>query len=264
MAIADRDGCKGFCSMEDFFLLAHLSDPHVGAGDDWTAAFERAVAAVAAFEPAPDALLLTGDLANDGAPEQYALVRDLVDPLPMPVHVLPGNHDDPDALADAFGTRAPYAADCGPLRLLALDTTVEGSDAGGFGFERLAWLAERLAEEPGRPAIVAMHHPPIATGVRAFDELAVAPADIGPLEELLARHPEVRRVVAGHVHRAAVGELGGRSVFLCPGTHLQGKLDLARGELALVPEPPAFALHAWLGGRLVSHVQPVSGAIASA
>ena len=75
---------------------------------------------------------------------------------------------------------------------------------------------------------------------------------------MLERHPQVRRVVAGHVHRAIVAELGGRAVLSIPSTYVQGKLDFTAEQLAVVADPPGFAVHALVDGHLASHVQSVS------
>jgi len=132
----------------------------VGPDDEGTgAAFEAAVAAVAALDPAPDAVLLSGDLAEHADPREYERVRSLLAPLSMPVHFLPGNHDDPTAVP------AWYAVQCGSLRLVACDSTVPGADSGSFGPERLERLEQLLAEDPRTPTVVAMHHPPIDIGV---------------------------------------------------------------------------------------------------
>src|SRR4051794_3048444 len=101
-------------------MLAQLSDPHVrlGAGEaESIAALRHAVAAVNALDPAPDATLVSGDLADAGDPREYALVKELLEPLTMPVHVLPGNHDDVPNLQRVFGP-VEYEVDAGPLRLV--------------------------------------------------------------------------------------------------------------------------------------------------
>jgi hypothetical protein len=67
----------------------------------------------------------------------------------------------------------------------------------------------------------------------------------------------VRRLVAGHVHRAVTGELAGRVVVAAPSTYVQARLDFRSQTLELVAEPPALAVHALLDGALVSHIQPV-------
>jgi 3',5'-cyclic AMP phosphodiesterase CpdA len=237
-------------------MLAQLSDPHirVGAGEqESAAALAAAVAAVNAIEPAPDAVLVSGDLADHGDPREYARVKELLAPLAMPVHVLPGNHDDVAALEAVFGA-AEYVVRAGPLRLIGLDSTRPDSDAGRVPVE---WLAQRLGEDTETPTIVAMHHAPLLTGVAPMDALGVSAADCRALAELLARHPQVERVICGHLHRTIVGALGGVPVFTCPSVHLQLALDFAAGPdavLAVTGEPPGFALHVLLDRALTTHV----------
>src|SRR5262245_6213568 len=118
-------------------MLAQLSDPHIRLGDDAPdRALAAAVAAVAALDPAPDAVLVSGDLADTGDPREYARVRELLAPLPMPYHVLPGNHDDVAALEAVFGP-VSYAADVGDLRLVALDSTIPGRGDGRIPLDAL-------------------------------------------------------------------------------------------------------------------------------
>src|SRR5205085_7147899 len=119
-------------------VLVQLSDPHLHVGGDdrgAARALEAAVAAVLALRPAPDAVLVSGDLGDAGSPDEYARARELLAPLPMPVHVLPGNHDDADALADAFGMRAPYGTTLAGTRLVVCDTTVRGRVEGSLDGE---------------------------------------------------------------------------------------------------------------------------------
>jgi 3',5'-cyclic-AMP phosphodiesterase len=248
------------------FLLVQLSDPHVNDDDEVP---ERmladAVRAVAARDPAPGAVLVTGDLTEHGSVSEYERVRELLSVLRMPVHVLAGNHDERGALGAAFplrdgvtGEDYRYATRCGPLRLVGIDTTEPGRVDGRLGAERLAWLDARLCEERETPTIVAMHHAPLLVGIPAWDEIGLPDADRAALGEVVAGHPHVLRIVAGHVHRAALGTVGGRAVFACPSTWVQGLLDFAPYEqIQLVAEPPGFAVHVSVAGELVSHVQPV-------
>jgi 3',5'-cyclic AMP phosphodiesterase CpdA len=251
------------------FLLAQLSDPHVNDDDDGPAlALAAAVRAVGALDPAPGAVLVSGDLTEHGSVSEYERVRELLSALTMPVHVLAGNHDDrealrksfplPSAVADTASEDYRYATRCGPLRLIGCDTTRPGRDDGAFGADRLAWLEARLSEDLDTPTIVAMHHLPLPTAIPAMDALGLSRADRVAIDELVAAFPHVGRVVTGHVHRAVVGTLGGCAVFACPSTHLQVALDLREPvRLTLVPGPPGFGLHIAVAGELVSHVQPV-------
>ena len=94
-------------------------------------------------------------------------------------------------------------------------------------------------------------------GIAPWDAIGLRPADCERLGEVLGRHAHVERVVAGHVHRAIATELGGRPVMSAPSTYVQGLLEFDATKLALSDDPPGFAVHALVEGKLVSHVQPV-------
>jgi 3',5'-cyclic AMP phosphodiesterase CpdA len=254
-------------SAREPFLLVQLSDPHVRDDDAQPQRmFADAVRDVAALALAPGAVLVSGDLTEHGLPHEYECVRELLSALAMPVHVLGGNHDDREILRASFplpgghadGEDYRYTARCGPLRLVTVDTTDPGRVEGRLGAERLAWLDARLAEERETPTVVAMHHPPLLLGIPAWDAIGLPDADRAALGEILAGHAQVRRVAAGHVHRAALGSVGGCPVFTCPSTWIQGRLDFAHpDELSVVAEPPGFAVHVAVAGELTTHVQPV-------
>lgn len=206
-------------------------------------------------------MLVSGDLAEHAADAEYEQVRELLGSLPAPLHVLPGNHDDRAALRRHFGLPGvdgepvQYAADLGPLRLVAIDTTRPGEDPGALDEERLSWLDAELAAAPDVPTLLAMHHPPLATRVPPLDETGLPAGDCHALAAVVERHPQVRRLVAGHVHRAVAAELAGRAVLAVPSTYMQARLDLSSGELQVVPGPAGFAVHALLDGEVISHLQ---------
>lgn len=236
-------------------ILAQLSESHITAGargDAAAAALERAVQRVLSLSVAPDAVVVTGDLTEGGRPEEYERFRTLVAALPMPVHLMAGNHDDPSELATSC-----FAASVGQLRLVAIDTTIAGEAGGRLEADRLAWLDAQLAADRQTPTIVAMHHPPIRTGIAAIDAIGLPDPDVAALSDLLRRNPHVLRVIAGHAHRCATGTLGGCGVFICPGVNLQLDLGLAGEPLAVIREPPGIGLHLYRDGALVSHVVPI-------
>jgi Icc protein len=249
------------------FLLVQLSDPHIGAtwaDGDPVAGLRAAVESVRRLPDAPDAVLMTGDLSDNAADSEYELVRELLAQLGAPFYVLPGNHDDRDTLRRNFdlpgavGAPVQYAVELGPLRLVVLDSTRPGEVPGELDGDRLSWLEAELAGAPDRPTLIALHHPPVSTGIPAWDELGLPAADRRALGDVLERHAQVRRIVAGHLHRAMTSELAGRAVFTVPSTYVQMRLSFNSDEAETAAEPPGLAVHALLDGELASHVQPVA------
>jgi 3',5'-cyclic AMP phosphodiesterase CpdA len=251
-------------------LLAQITDLHVGVGPGDGEPARRLTAVVAALtacDPAPDAVVATGDLVRKGRPAEYERVRELLAPLAMPVHVLPGNHDDREALRaallpDKTGGRSgfvQYVTAVGGLRLVVCDTTVPGQDGGRLCAERMGWIAAALADDRETPTLLAMHHPPLLTGIRGMDAIGLDSPTRAELDDILGRAPNVHRVLAGHVHRAMLGVCGGCPVFTCPSCDVAIALDLSDTlELSVLDEPPALALHLFADGGLTTHVQPVA------
>ena len=251
-------------------LIAQLSDPHIkGPGQllydriDTAGYLERAVAHVLRLDPLPDLVIMTGDLVDGGKAEEYALLRRLLAPLPMPVYVIPGNHDAREPLRAAFADKGffpaegflQYAVEDQPVRLIALDTLVEGKPYGELCEERLAWLDARLGEQGDKPVMLFMHHPPFECGIDAFDHARLQHGD-QRLAELVRRHGTVERAVCGHVHRPIQVRWAGTMASIAPSTAHQATLNLHDGApLTMMMEPPAIALHQWRPHTgLVTHV----------
>lgn len=248
-------------------LIVQLSDLHIGA--DWVAfdpleRFRACVAAVRCNTIAPDAVIVSGDLAEHGSADEYAPVQAELARLNVPVYVVPGNHDDRSTLRRCFdlpGADAGpihYAADVDQLRLIMLDSTLPNEARGDLDRARLDWLEAALQETPARPTIIVMHHPPVRTGVPVFDAIGLAENAQRELAAILGQHRQVLAVVAGHLHRPITGFLADTAALTAPSAYAQIRLDFAATELAVADEePPAFAVHTLVDDRLVSHVQLV-------
>ncbi len=248
------------------FRVAQISDPHIGGdwgGPDPVAGLVAVLDAVFTLPDRPDALLVTGDLVEHGTDEGYARVHELLTATPVAVHVLGGNHDRREGLRARFGlpgaAAAPvqYSADLGPLRLVTLDTTIPGRAAGELDAERLTWLDAELARAPAQPTLLAMHHPPASTGMAPWDAIGLAAEARAGLEEVIARHPQVQRLVAGHVHQPLLGSLAGRAVLAIPSTYVQAQLDFSAPDIRFGSGPPGFAIHALVDGTISSYLHTV-------
>ncbi|KHK58120.1 metallophosphatase [Burkholderia sp. A9] len=240
-------------------LLAQISDLHIKRPGqlayrrvDTAAALARCIAKLNALVPRPDAVLVTGDLTDFGHDDEYRHLRDLLAPLEIPYYLMVGNHDDRAGLRRAFADRpewqdgefVQYAFDVGAVRVLALDSQVPGASHGDLCDARLAWLATQLDAARDRPVIVALHHPPFASGIGHMDALRLAPAAAAKLDALLRGHPNVERVLCGHVHRTMFTRFGGTLASAVPAPAHQVAFDLrADAPSAFRLEPPAFAVH---------------------
>ena len=250
-------------------LISQLTDLHVVPQK--TFAYERvptnlmtarAIDRVLTLSPAPDVVLVTGDLAHDGRAEEYEILLDQLARLPQRVFVVPGNHDRRETLRAGLGDFLPvrlplstitYAIDDFPVRIMMLDSVVPGEGYGELDPQTLAWLDGCLAERPGKPTIVALHHPPFHCGIEHMDLISLR----GPerFAEVIQRHPQVERVICGHHHRPMTVRFGGTIVSIAPSVVHQVALDLQPGAIGMfVMEPPAFQLHRWTEATgLVSH-----------
>ena len=255
-------------------IIAQITDLHARprgvrayAGIDTNAMMRNAVAAIARLDPLPDCLIATGDLTDCGLAEEYGEVADALAKLPMPAFLIPGNHDRRDVmracLADRhrYLTQDPqflhYVIDDFPVRLIALDTVIAGSHNGEICAQREAWLARTLERRDGGPTLIFMHHPPFRTGVAAMDAMMCRTSP--SFAALIARHPCIERVAAGHYHRPIVVRWAGTIGFVAPSTAHQVALDLRETEpTRLVMEPPGLALHVHREGvGIATHVVPI-------
>ena len=252
-------------------LIAQVTDCHIRDRDtafgrlvDTTETLGRVVDHLLGLDPAPDVVLATGDLTDDGTPAQYATLRNVVAPIADRLVPQPGNHDEGPAFRLAFADLLPdgmpeahcsYVVDDHPIRLVGLDTTLPGRHDGRFDAEREAWLDEALAAEPDRPTAVFTHFPPFETGLRFMDLAGLLDAD--RLRATVERHPQVRLLACGHLHRPIQTAIGAALATTCPSTGNQLGLDLDSDRAGAVDEPPAYQLHRWDGERFTTHTGSV-------
>jgi 3',5'-cyclic AMP phosphodiesterase CpdA len=219
---------------------------------DTAQSLAQAVAALNALVPRPDVAVVTGDLVDHGEPAEYDHLRQLLSPLQMPVFVIPGNHDAREPLREAFRGDGyfpaegylQYTVEDYPLRLVALDTLIPGQHGGMLCAERLGWLDAALAQQPLRPTAILMHHPPFATGITYMDNYGFDNA--AGLAEVVGRHPQVERILCGHLHRTIDRRFAGTVAGTAPSTAHQIRLNLVPDpRISFIFEPPGYQLHLW-------------------
>lgn len=192
-----------------------LSDLHLGPpgaavnGLDPGARLSQAVAVINRDHADADFVLVAGDLADQGEASAYHHLRDRLAELTPPVHLTLGNHDDPEG-------RVSRALDAKGYRILLLDTSEPGLVGGRLCAGRRHWLAARLDEARDRPVIVVQHHHanPLSLPV---DQIILE--DGADYLALLSRHPDLRGVIAGHVHLPTASVWRGIPMTTLAGSH---------------------------------------------
>ena len=256
-------------------IIAQLTDLHIRADDllchgaaDSMLNLSAAVDRLNNMEPNPDIALITGDLTDDGSEAAYRKARTCLSSLRMPFFVIPGNHDNIANFRMAFadhrylpesGTHLHYVIEDYPLRLIGLDSTVAEEIGGLMCKVRRQWLHERLREQPERPTLLFMHHPPLMTGIFGLDESPFS--ERAELEALIYEHAQIEMVVCGHVHRPITKRFGRTVVATSPSTAYQFTCDLSVGKkLTAVLEPSGFLIHVWSAASgLVTHTRFIEG-----
>ena len=254
-------------------IVAQLSDFHVrprgkaAYGDvDTNAMFQEAVDAVLRMNPRPDCVVVSGDLTDGGLDEEYDIVADGLAALPMPVFVIPGNHDRRDQFVRSLAPRHAYLPRDGfiqfveesfPVRLICLDSVEAGETYGRFCPARQQWLRDALAKGDGKPTVIVIHHPPFLVSVDGMDELRLM--DSAALDAIIKEHPEIERVICGHYHRSITVRYAGTVGYVAPSTAHQVALDLNPGSTnRFIMEPPGFAVHTWQPDTgITSHLVPI-------
>jgi 3',5'-cyclic-AMP phosphodiesterase len=255
--------------------IAQISDLHIKPPGslaygrvDTAKALERCVAVLNEFRPAPDLVVISGDLVDTPLAVEYDYLKRLLTVLELPFTGIPGNHDSRELMREAFPL-AGYASVSGPLNqkiglgeldLVLLDSSVPGKPHGELDASTLEWLDTTLASCTDRPALLFLHHPPFRTGIWHMDRQNLINA--GDFAPIVRRHPRVQLVAAGHVHRTALTMFAGVPATICPAPNHAVDLDLEQLRApSFRVEPPAFHLHSWFPGEgfgsVVTHQIPI-------
>ncbi|MCP2169743.1 metallophosphoesterase [Goodfellowiella coeruleoviolacea] len=251
------------------FVLAHISDVHVDGGDRSVERARRVLRFIGDLAAPVDAVLLTGDIADHGRPDEYARVNEILAGTALPVLTCPGNHDVRGAYREVLlgePTGDDPAGDepinqvvrVGAAVFALCDSSIPGRDDGYLADETLTWLEEVLTEHrDGAPVFVCFHHPPVplhnpvGDTMRQFGEQRLA--------AVLDRHPQVVAVLCGHAHQAAATTFAGRPLLVAPGVVATARLlPWERGDIVDLDSPPMIALHVLDDdGRLTTHYRVV-------
>lgn len=236
-------------------IIVHLTDLHVRPLGmpayriaETNMLTERALRAVQKLNVTPDAIVISGDLTDNGLASEYEVLSEMLGRLmTTPVYVIPGNHDRRDVMKTALshlpGVNAhpdfvQYVVETHDIRLVMLDTVLPGSGAGELCAARLAWLDETLGQELEKPTVVVMHHPPFACGIRNMDCISLL--NPAAFISVIAKHTQVKRILCGHHHRPINAAVAHTIASIGPSVAHQSEFVLGDEPGMWNLEPAAF------------------------
>jgi len=251
-------------------IIAQITDLHIGFdGEDNPcpnmARLKTVLKQIKNMTAQPDLLLITGDLVESGEDWAYELLRKQLAKVSVPYFMAMGNHDNRDAFAEIFPDSVfndgflQYTIEDWPLRIIMLDTLEPERHGGSFCERRAKWLSKTLAEQPDRPTLIALHHPPIESGIPWMTAQDDAPW-VMRLNQVIGAHDNVVHVISGHIHRTIFKRFAGTTLSVSRAVAPQVTLNLAGldpdipdDRVLLEDAAAGYCLHQWDGRHLTTH-----------
>lgn len=231
------------------FSFVVVADTHVNEGEDVSSspyatnrlANERArhvFLDIAAMDPQPKFVVHLGDIVHPvpSLPtfqDAVGCFKEIMAPVRVPVHLVPGNHDVGDKHVDwmpaeqvcesflqtyrkAFGPDY-FAFDEGNMRFIIMNSLLLNSGLPDEARQR-DWMEQQLANAQGKRVFLFMHYPPFihSTGERGNYDNVDEPGRSWLLSQMCL--PQVEAAFAGHVHNFWYDRVGGAEFYMLPST----------------------------------------------
>lgn len=232
-------------------VLAHVSDLHFDGGRRTVKRAGRVMKYLNGLPGRVDAVLVTGDIADRGRPDEYQQARAILD-TDIPVLCLPGNHDD----RSEYRTHFLNEEGSGPINrahmigdaIVAMcDSSAPGHPGGLLADETIAWLRAVLEDAPpAAPILIAAHHPPQKLFTPIVDRILLDDTD--PLEDIIRGDSRIVGMFCGHAHTSAVTTFAGVPLVVAPsvssvlGPEWEGD-GRSHDPVVDYDAPPAIAFH---------------------
>ena len=242
------------------FVVAHISDLHFNGTRFNRARIESTLSYLNARADGIDALLVTGDIADEGTPREYVEAYRVLDS-PLPTLVTVGNHDLRENYSEVLGNERSTAPVNSSLLvddvlLLSVDSSIPGRNDGYLDDETLTWMSAQIdAAGADTRVLVAFHHPPVTIGMTFMDTIRQTGEE--RLAELVATHPHIVGFLCGHAHSACVTRFADRPLAIAPGVASTLNLPFEGTEIINRGQPPGIAFHLIDGDRLITHFRSV-------
>ena len=251
-------------------IIVQLSDTHITKPDKKVCNIaptaenlSRCIAHINQLNPPVDVVLVTGDLTHTGSYQEALHIESLLADLKYPFFIVPGNHDTRRTLCPTFDNEAcpkntdgfiHYTVDDYEVRLIGLDSLNHGKAGGKISKQTTIWLDEHLAEEPKKPTILFMHHPPVKFGILETDIDGFLGAK--RLASVVKKYNNIERILCGHIHMQTHTRWAGTVISTAPSsTGMKIDVDLSQTKPSQFRlDTPNYLLHYWTPDKnLITH-----------
>jgi len=182
---------------------------------------------------------MTGDLIQDGGVAAYERFCKLFSTLELPVHCIPGNHDDRALMQETLQRQSFSYCDivrAGAWSIIGLDSCLASGAAGEIDPQEMSRLRNFLDTAENEHVLICLHHPPLPVGSKWLDGVGLTNA--ADFFKLISGYDNVRGALFGHVHQPFEADVGGIRIIGTPSTCRQFKAH--SDEFAVDDNPPAY------------------------
>ena len=213
-----------------------------------------------------DAVIVSGDISDDGSYQSYTRFKSLLGALELPVYVIPGNHDVREPMRQVLNQDG-YLPDTGHLNwhkrighvhLIGLDTLVEGHSHGLLSDDTLHFLQTTLRITNQQPVLLALHHHPFTTGIAFIDRIGLS--NTTALADILSHAQGEIRIICGHIHCMVVNCVAGHVAVSSPSPCSGFEWDMRRdAPVGFYDQQDGCLLHRWQDGFQSVRIGPAAG-----
>lgn len=235
--------------------IAHITDIHATPDNGNLGRLRRVIRWLESL--APDLLVVTGDLVDDGWYEGYAIVEAELMRAQCRLLMLPGNADSREAMRHVWQETMRWPL-CGALHfsdvingvpVIGIDTTLPGETRGDIA-PHLTWLTEKLASFT-QPALIFTHHHLFRCGIAPIDEVMCG-GDAAFWQVLAGNPVAPLAVCSGHVHRSMSTTISSVPAYICGSICPANPLWLDESRIPPVTDPAGLMIYDLRGGGLVA------------
>lgn len=166
-----------------------------------------------------DTLLISGDLAHNGTPESYQILKEILSPLQNNIVVMPGNHDNAENLSQLFGKNLAPNFSLGDWEIITTDSVQIAQTSGFLTQNTLLNLDLSLKNTKAKYNVVVLHHPPVPMQSNWDDTLSLKNCD--EFFSVIDKYPKIKAILWGHAHQATDFKREKLKLISCPSTALQ-------------------------------------------